>query len=78
MENGKNPTKGKVSLTDRNARIVKGKDSKYMGYNCQMAVDKENHTIVSAEVFNEASDLGLLQPIREEVKDNTGGRAGPD
>jgi transposase len=64
--------KGKVSLTDRDARMVKDKDSKYMGYNCQMAVDEENHAIVSAEVFNEASDRGLLQPMIERVKGQTG------
>jgi transposase len=64
--------KGKVSLTDRDARMVKDKDSKYMGYNCQMAVDEESHTIVSAEVFNEASDRGLLQPMIEEMKKRTG------
>ena len=52
--------------------MVKDKDSKYMGYNCQMAVDEESHAIVGAEVFNEASDRGLLQPMIEEVRDQTG------
>jgi transposase len=52
--------------------MVKDKDSKYMGYNCQMAVDEESHAIVGAEVFNEASDRGLLQPMIEEVKARTG------
>jgi len=64
--------KEKISLTDRDARMVKDKDSKYMGYNCQMVVDEENHAIVGAEVFNEASDRGLLQPMIEEVRDRTG------
>jgi len=71
VEKGESPSKGKVSLTDRDARMVKDKDSIYMGYNCQTAVDKENHVIVSAEVFNEASDRGLLQPMIEEVKVQT-------
>jgi hypothetical protein len=53
--------KGKTSLTDRDARMVKDKDGKYMDYNCQMVVDKENHAIVGAGVFNEASERGLLQ-----------------
>jgi transposase len=65
------PPKGKVSLTDRDARMVKDKDSKYIGYNCQMAVDEKNHTIVGAEVFNEASDRGLLQPMINEVGKQT-------
>jgi transposase len=68
--------KGKVSLTDRDSRMVKGKDGKYMGYNCQMAVDEESHTIVSAGVFNEASDRGLLQPMIKEVKNQTGENLG--
>jgi transposase len=66
------PPKGKVSLTDRDARMVKDKDSKYMGYNCQMAVDDESHAIVGAEVFNEASDRGLLQPMIEEIRGRSG------
>jgi transposase len=70
------PPKGKVSLTDCDARMVKDKDSKYMGYNCQMVVDEENHAIVGAEVFNEASDRGLLQPMVEEVKKRTGENLG--
>ena len=72
VEHGETTPKGKVSLTDRDACMVKGKDSRYMGYNCQMAVDEGNHTIVGAEVFNEASDRGLLQPMIEEVRSRTG------
>jgi transposase len=65
------PPRGKVSLTDRDARMVKDKDSKYMGYNCQIAVDEKNHAIVGAVVFNEASDRGLLQPMIEEMGKQT-------
>ena len=72
MEQEEKPPKGKTSLTDRDARMVKDKDGKYMGYNCQLAVDEESHAIVGAEVFNEASDRGLLQPMIEEVRDRTG------
>jgi len=57
------PPKGKTSLTDRDARMVKDKDSKYMGYNCQMAVDEKSHAIVCAVVFSKTSDWGLLQPM---------------
>jgi transposase len=63
--------KGKVSLTDRDARMVKDKDAKYMGYNCQVAVDEKSHAIISAEVFNEASDRGLLKPMIGEVRKQT-------
>ena len=66
------PPKGKVSLTDLDARMVKDKDSKYMGYNCQIAVDEKSHAIVGAGVFNKASDRRLLQSMIEEVSDRTG------
>jgi len=72
VEKGETTPKGKVSLTDRDACMVKDKDSKYIGYNCQMAVDEKNHAIVGAEVFNTASDRGLLQPMIGEVRDRTG------
>jgi transposase len=72
VEQGETTPKGKTSLTDRDARMVKDKDSKYMGYNCQLAVDEESHAIVGAEVFNEASDRGLLQPMIEEIEGRSG------
>jgi transposase len=70
------PPRGKANLTDRDARMVKDKDGKYMGYNCQLAVDEASHAIVGAGVFNEASDRGLLQPMVEEVKNQTGKNLG--
>lgn len=72
LEKGETTPKGKVSLTDRDACMVKDKDSKYIGYNCQMAVDEKNHAIVGAEVFNTASDRGLLQPMIGEMRNQTG------
>jgi transposase len=71
VEQGETTPRGKVSLTDRDACMVKDKDSKYMGYNCQMAVDEKNHAIVGAEVLNEASDRRLLQPMIEEMEKQT-------
>ena len=72
VEQEETPPMGKINLTDRDARMVKDNDSKYMGYNCQIAVDEENHAIVGTEVFNEASDRGLLEPMIEEIRDRTG------
>ena len=72
VEKGEETAGGKVSLTDRDACMVKDKDGKYMGYNCQIAVDGKTHAIVGAEVFNEASDRGLLQPMMEAVRKQTG------
>ena len=72
VEQEETPPKGKVSLTDRDARMVKDKDSKYMGYNCQIAVDEKSHAIVGTGVFSEASNRGLLKPMIEEIRDRTG------
>ena len=72
VDKGEATVNGVISLTDRDARMVKDKDGKYMGYNCQIAVDEKNHAIVGAGVFNTASDRGLLQPMIEEVRGQTG------
>jgi len=72
VEQEETPPKGKFNLTDRDTRMVKDKDSKYMGYNCQIAVDEENDAIVGTEVSNEASDRGLLEAMIEEIRDRTG------
>jgi len=61
----------KINLTDPDARMVKDNDAIYMGYNCQVVVDEKAHVIVSSEVFNEASDRGLLQPMMEKTKAQT-------
>lgn len=64
--------KTKVNLTDRDARIVKDNDTKYIGYNCQVGVDEEAHVIVGAQVFNDASERGLLQPMIENLRRKNG------
>ena len=71
QENKKQIVNTKLNLTDRDARILKDKDTKYMGYNCQAAVDEEAHVIVGREVFNEASERGLLKPMVQETKRQT-------
>jgi transposase len=73
QEDEEDIAKRKISLTDPDARMVKNQDGKFMGYNCQVAVDEEAQVIVGAEVFNEASDRGLLQPMTEEVRHRTRG-----
>jgi len=70
-DNKKNIKDRKVNLTDLDARMVKDKDTKYMGYNCQIGVDEENHIIVGREVFNEASERRLLEPMVKETKRQT-------
>jgi transposase len=65
---GEKVARGKVSLTDRDAVMVKDKDTKYMGYNCQIAVDEKAHVIVGTEVFNQAGEQHLLKPMVEELR----------
>jgi len=72
VEKEEGSSRGKVSLTDRDAVMVKDKESKYMGYNCQVAVDEKAHAIVGTEVFNTASDRGLLEPMVAAVRKQTG------
>ena len=61
-----------ISLTDRDSRLIKDKDSIYMGYNCQASVDDKNDFITSAKVFNNENDVGLFEPMIEELKKETG------
>jgi len=51
VEKGEATANGKVSLTDRDACMVKDKDSKYMGYNCQIAVQD----------IRDMTDCGLIR-----------------
>ena len=71
VEKGEAPAGEKVSLTNRDARLVKDNDVKYMGYNCQIGVDGKEDVIAGAGVFDNASDRGLLQPMIQEVKGST-------
>jgi transposase len=68
----KDQQREKINLTDRDARIVKDKDTKYIGYNCQIGVDEGADVIVGAQVFNDASERGLLHPMIENLKRKTG------
>jgi transposase len=52
---------------DVEARFVKEEQTTLLGYNAQIAVDGESHLIVAADVFNEASDSVLFQPMVEEL-----------
>ena len=61
-----------ISLTDRDSRLVKDKESIYMGYNCQAAVDDKNHFIMSAKAFNNENDVELLKPMIDQTKKETG------
>lgn len=61
----------RINLVDSDSVMVRDKGSRYMGYNCQVAVDDENHFIAGAGVFNKENDKCLLKPMVSELRDCT-------
>lgn len=58
----------KFSPTDPDARIMKSRQGKYLGYNLQTVVDAEHHMIVCSAVTNLANDKNQLTPMVEQVE----------
>jgi hypothetical protein len=63
-----------ISLTDPVCRSMatSGRGSGVVGYNVQVAVDKEHHLIVTHEVTNSGSDRARLSNIATQAKDILG------
>jgi transposase len=59
--------KTKFNLTDKDTTVVKDKREFYAGFNCQGAVDAQNHFIV-APLASNASDQHLLKPMVEQTQ----------
>ena len=59
-----------ISLTDPDSRSMatSGRGSGVVGYNVQVAVDTENHLIVTHEVTNVGSDRAQLARVAQETK----------
>ena len=59
-----------ISLTDPDARSMatSGRGSGVVGYNVQVAVDTENHLIVTHEVTNVGSDRSQLATVAKDAK----------
>jgi len=60
LENG---NRKYISAADSDANLMKSRDGKMAAYNVQIVVDAENKMIAAADVFTEANDTGLLQPM---------------
>jgi transposase len=58
-----------VSLTDADARKLKGPHGHLIGYNVQVAVDAKHDLIVAQEVVQAANDLGQLAPMAAAAKE---------
>jgi len=59
-----------ISLTDPDSRSMatSGRGSGVVGYNAQIAVDTENHLIVTHEVTNVGSDRSQLSTVAKDAK----------
>lgn len=62
----------RISTTDSDSKIMRGRYGKYWGYNTQAAVDAEHHLITSIKVTNHQNDKGLLGPMVEASQEITG------
>ena len=62
------------NFTDPDSRIMRDSSSKafVQGYNAQAAVDASSQVIVAADVTNEAVDRRQLEPMLEQIEENTG------
>lgn len=61
-----------VSLTDTDARRMKGSSGYVLGYNVQVAVDAKHDLIVAQDVTQSANDLDQLAPLAMAAKQELG------
>jgi len=65
----------RASTTDPEARVMKMADGGFRpAYNLQLATDTESRVIVGVRVSNVGSDMGLMEPMLDEVESRTGHR----
>jgi hypothetical protein len=57
-----------LSVTDPDARSMKGRDGSLVGYNVQTAVDTTHHLIVAHEVTMEGYDRGQLSNMAQQAR----------
>lgn len=61
------------NFTDPESRIMKTSTQGFQQcYNAQVAVDEEERLIVATDVCDNPADAGSLEPVLDEVKENTG------
>jgi transposase len=59
------------NMTDPDSRLMKGKRGFLQGYNAQIAVDTKHQVIVGCALTQETVDYGQLQPVLDQVEENT-------
>ncbi len=62
----------RVSLSDRDANVMKIGQERLPGYNMQTAVDDQSQVIVAADVTTDENDYHQFIPMAEQVVHNTG------
>jgi len=62
----------RISTTDVDSKVMRGRYGKYWGYNAQAAVDTEHHLITTVQVTNHQNDKGLLTPMVKASQEVTG------
>lgn len=59
-----------LSLTDKDSKLMKSKNSFIVGYNVQTAVDSNTHLITDFQTTTNPTDHGLLESTTSKLKEN--------
>jgi transposase len=54
-----------ISLTDADARLMKGRQGQHVGYNVQIAVDSKHKLVADFAVTNEGNDVNCLAEVAQ-------------
>jgi hypothetical protein len=65
----KETSQDQISLTDPDARVMKGVHGHSLGYNVQAAVDAKHHLIAAQDVTTQANDQQQLAPMALAAKE---------
>lgn len=57
-----------ISLTDKEARLMKGRQGQHVSYNVQVAVDSKHKLIADFAVTNEENDVNCLAAVAQSAK----------
>lgn len=60
---------------DPNARVMKSRQGRILGFNAQAVADEKSDLIVAADVSGDETDHARLVPMLEHVRENTGASA---
>lgn len=61
-----------ISLTDADARLMKGRQGQHVGYNVQIAVDSKHKLVADYAVTNEGNDVNCLAELAQGAKRELG------